>query len=376
MSADWFCKIADKKVGPLNAQQLKTFVAKGQLKPEHLVRRGSEGPWVPAGRIKGLFTCGTSSPTPPQGKAPSTAKPLPKAVMASTPQANALPAAAEAPPPPADIPEELSLGGHQKHHAKLNVDKLDFATTPVMVSQRKMKSGLQSMKQSEQKKATVILLSVIGGGTVFGLIVFIWAAASGMLSGPAKKVEEPSPAARLAAAASLDSGKPKVEAETKPAPKPAQAAWPTNFRTPLTEPTNVGDFQVTVLKPERGAPPAGVKTGDTEVLIVPVNVQLKDGAKKNVEFTGWDDPQVKKDVLLRDDKDGKGNTYDFLGQVFKEGDDAKAIAKHRIQVRLIFELPAKLAKPIYLALPASALHVEGPMIAYKLEGVKETSKSP
>ena len=62
MSADWFCKIGEKKIGPLNGQQLKTIVAKGQLKPEHLVRRGSEGPWVPAGRIKGLF------PEGPAGK--------------------------------------------------------------------------------------------------------------------------------------------------------------------------------------------------------------------------------------------------------------------------------------------------------------------
>jgi hypothetical protein len=373
MSADWFCKIADKKVGPLNAQQLKTFVAKGQLKPEHLVRRGSEGPWVPAGRVKGLFTSGTSGEAA-QGTTPTAGKPLPKAVKSSTPQASPLPTAAESPPPPADIPEELSLGGQHKHHVQMNVDKFDFETTPVMVSQRKMKSGLQSMKQAEQKKATIVLLSVIGGGTVFGLIVFIWAFASGMLSGPPKKTDEPSPASRLAAITAADSSKSNPEAEKKPAPKPAQATWPTNFKTPVTEPTNVGDFQVTALKPERGATPAGVKTEDKEVLIVPVNVQLKEG-KKNVEFTPWDDPQIKKDVLLNDGKDGKGNKFEFLGLVFKDGDDAKAVAKKRVQVRLVFELPAKLSKPLYLALPTSALHVDGPMIAYELKGVKETSKS-
>ena len=81
MSADWFCKIGEKKIGPLNGQQLKTIVAKGQLKPEHLVRRGSEGPWVPAGRIKGLFPEGPAGSAQSQGKkpAPATAKPLPKA---------------------------------------------------------------------------------------------------------------------------------------------------------------------------------------------------------------------------------------------------------------------------------------------------------
>ena len=84
MSADWFCKIGEKKYGPLNDKQLKTIVAKGQLKPEHLVRHGSEGPWVAAGRVKGLFPEGAagnaqSQGNASQGKKPpqATGKPLP-----------------------------------------------------------------------------------------------------------------------------------------------------------------------------------------------------------------------------------------------------------------------------------------------------------
>lgn len=101
MAADWFCKIGEKKYGPLNDKQIKTIVAKGQLKPEHLVRQGSEGPWVPAGRIKGLFPSGVAGNAQSHGKPPSaTAKPLPKAAgKPGVPQAKAatLPTAAEAP---------------------------------------------------------------------------------------------------------------------------------------------------------------------------------------------------------------------------------------------------------------------------------------
>jgi len=374
MSADWFCKIGEKRIGPLNGQQLKTFAAQGQLKPEHLVRRGSEGPWVPAGRIKGLFVGGTPGEGPPHNtKPPSTAEPLPKAVKSATSprtQASPLPSASQSPPPPPiDIPAELSLGGQEKHHVPLNVDKFNIETTPVMVSQRKMKSGLQSMKKADQQKATVILLSVIGGGTIIGLIVFIWAAASGMLSGP--KQPEPATVATLPGAPTAPSATPpaasgqaKPEAEKRPVPRPAQATWPTNFKTVFLENATVGDFHLTVLKPLRGAPPKGVKTDDKEVLIVPVNVWLKEDAKKNAEFVGWDDATIKDDVSLTDDKDGKGNRFVFQGQVFREGEDAKAVAKQRIQVRLVFELPAPIPKAMYLALPAAAFRVEGPMIGY------------
>ena len=42
----------------------------------------------------------------------------------------------------------------------------------------------------------------------------------------------------------------------------------------------VGNVEVMVLKPKRGAPPEGVKTKDPEVLIVPVRLNLKAGANE------------------------------------------------------------------------------------------------
>lgn len=54
MVTDWYVKIADKEVGPLSSQQLKIMAKKGQLGAEDLIRQGDNGPWVPAGRVKGL----------------------------------------------------------------------------------------------------------------------------------------------------------------------------------------------------------------------------------------------------------------------------------------------------------------------------------
>jgi len=55
MTADWFCEILGNELGPLSSKQLRTLVEKGKLSPDDRVRQGTEGNWVPAGRVKGLF---------------------------------------------------------------------------------------------------------------------------------------------------------------------------------------------------------------------------------------------------------------------------------------------------------------------------------
>jgi len=56
MSDGWFCKIAGKELGPMSARELKALASQGQLHPSDLVRHGREAAWVPAGRLKGIFS--------------------------------------------------------------------------------------------------------------------------------------------------------------------------------------------------------------------------------------------------------------------------------------------------------------------------------
>lgn len=361
MAAEWFCKIGDKKVGPLNNQQLITCVAKGQLKPEHLVRRGSEGPWVPAGRIKGLFNTGSAGSLPRQDKPPqntTTAKPLPSAGGAGP-----LPAAPQPPPPPANAPSEFAPGPQHKHHAELNVDKLHIEMTPVMVSHRKRKSGLQSLKPDQQKKAATILLSLIGGGTLVGLLIFIVAAKQGMFSSAPPEQKDAFPASAASDSAARPTG------ETKPAEtKPQQAQWPTSWNKVSIQETTVGDADVLVLKPRRGPPPKELKTPDKEVLIVPVNLKLKPGDRKNIPLTSWGDEKLRKSVFLKDGpREGAGNNFELLGVVPRPGDDATKVSDKRIQVHLVFEMPAPIPKTMYLVLPGAALGAPGATIAYQFD---------
>jgi hypothetical protein len=364
MSADWYCRIGEKKVGPLNGHQLKTIVAKGQLRPEHLVRQGSEGPWVPAGRIKGLFPKSPAG-TQPQGQKPppATAKPLPKAAAKPgtppTAKAASLPSAAEAPAPPAaDIPQELTLGGH-KHHVEMNVGSLNIDAEPVDVSRRKLKRGMKGLKKEEQKKLTVLLLCFIGGGMGIGVITLIWAFASGQFSGT-KPEESKEP---IAPAAAADSGKVAKNAE-KAEKKPVEDKEPPKDRWPrIKAKSTVGTVEVVVLTPKRGAPPKGAKTNRTDVLIVPVKLYLKQGEKKPVELKNWADEPLVDKVSLRDDQNRK---CELLAQVADGDGDGKTISEKWLTVKLIFEPPSDKMKFLHLKLPAApaALPGDGPPSIY------------
>jgi hypothetical protein len=359
MSADWFCKIGDKRVGPLSGQQLKSIVAQGQLRPDHLVRRGSEGPWVPAGRIKGLFPDGaaTGDQTPAKKLPQATARPLPEAAKPIAPpiaKATNLPTAAEAAAPPvADMPQELTLGGHHKHHVEMNVENLNLQVAPVDVSRRKVKAGLHGMKKDERKKLTIFLMCLIGIGTTVGLVVFIWAVATDQFAGSRR--EEAKESAALPQAAASAKKPEKAVAETKPAPEKEPDSWPrVSMKIPL------GKVEVMVLKPNLGAPPKGAKATQAEVLTVPVRLNLKAGETKPIELASWMDDNLKPKVSLMDDQK---NSYALLDQVADKNSDGKTISEKWLKVHLVFEAPTnKNLKSLHLKLPASAFHADGPMV--------------
>jgi len=364
MSADWFCKIGEKKYGPLNDKQLKTIVAKGQLKPEHLVRQGSEGPWIPAGRVKGLFPSSPAGNTPSQGKKPpqATGKPSSKAAAKpATVRATGLPTAAEAPAPPApDMPQELTLGAHHKH-VEMNVDSLNIHAMPVNVSRRKVKTGMKGLKKEEQKKLTILLWCFGGGGITIGLIVFISAIVTGKFSSPKPEETAKVPAADQPAGSGKKTEKEKEKEKDAAEKKPAQEKDIEGTRVQVK--ITVGDVDVMVLKPMRGPPPEGVKTKDTEVLIVPVRLYLKEGATKPVELTSWFDDSLVAKVSLKDDTK---RSYELLGQV-ADGKTIREKGKPWLIVKLVFEAPADTKwKLLQLKLPAAAFQAGGPIIGFEI----------
>ena len=66
MAAEWFHQTAGKTMGPVPAAQLKQLAKAQTVAPDTPVRRNTDGQWVKARRVEGVFeTTGTPSPQPP-----------------------------------------------------------------------------------------------------------------------------------------------------------------------------------------------------------------------------------------------------------------------------------------------------------------------
>lgn len=68
MAASWFVRGGGKVYGPLDGARLKQLVAEGKINASTEVAQNQAGPWLPAGRVRGLFDSvapsNTASPTP------------------------------------------------------------------------------------------------------------------------------------------------------------------------------------------------------------------------------------------------------------------------------------------------------------------------
>lgn len=90
MATSWFVRGGGKVYGPLDSSKLKKLVADGKIDQTTEVSQDQNGPWVAAGKIKGLFV-----------QPPIPATPAPAAIAATVPVAKVTPPAAPPPAPPA-----------------------------------------------------------------------------------------------------------------------------------------------------------------------------------------------------------------------------------------------------------------------------------
>jgi predicted nucleic acid-binding Zn ribbon protein len=99
MLDQWFCEIAGREIGPLSPEQIRTMAAKGQILPSDCVRQGTQGAWVPAQQVKGLFAPAPVMPRPAQPQAES------RPVVRRAPEP---PVVAQPPMPPPSSPLRMS----------------------------------------------------------------------------------------------------------------------------------------------------------------------------------------------------------------------------------------------------------------------------
>ena len=83
---EWYFQSMGQELGPFSAAELKTKVDGGQIQPDTMVRRGAEGKWLFAERVKGLL------PAPPEPPPPVAAPPSKSKSSATIPIAGDSPA--------------------------------------------------------------------------------------------------------------------------------------------------------------------------------------------------------------------------------------------------------------------------------------------
>ncbi len=55
MANQWFCATSGKILGPMTSRQLKTLAEEGRLQRDDRIRQGTDGKWVAAAKVRGLF---------------------------------------------------------------------------------------------------------------------------------------------------------------------------------------------------------------------------------------------------------------------------------------------------------------------------------
>ncbi|TWT74578.1 hypothetical protein Pla123a_34020 [Posidoniimonas polymericola] len=55
MATEWYCRLMGAELGPFTSKQLLEMARSHQVTPDDSVRKGPDGEWVGAHRVKGLF---------------------------------------------------------------------------------------------------------------------------------------------------------------------------------------------------------------------------------------------------------------------------------------------------------------------------------
>ncbi len=347
MAAEWFCKISGKEVGPLSSQQLKALVTKGTLAPEHRVRRGTEGGWVLAGRVKGLFP----SDVP-------VAQPISKA--SETP-----PVTSPEPPPVPVAAKPAALGADE-----FNI-VADASTSTARATGRSGAKIISSRKE-QKNKALVIgsLVVIVVGLAVAGLVLTLRTSDSEQK--PGKRAATVSRGGQQIVEEDLDDfdsdASEKVGAEgAEPGtsgPSGESADSGDKWVDASKSPSRRGDVEVKILSVTKGYPVFSRKlksqSPPEKCLLLTVQLRNMDSARK-VEYRSWSGRGAMRGRLRL--TDNMKNTYrakDFGRAIVKGQFTSKSIyADEPIEDLLIFERPVGRAEYLLLELPAAAFGQPG-----------------
>jgi hypothetical protein len=325
MAGEWFCKIADRERGPLSSAQLKSLAAQGELHPQDLVRQGTDGAWVPADRVKGLFS--TVPPKMPQGGVEPRLGP---------------------PEPPPIRP--VFRGPAQSGPVVFNHDQ---PTRPaIQVGPAAVAAAKQAAKQRQ-----AVRLQMLGMGALAVLIVVLGVVGY-VLWRQGAPSEEPSAAPPVAARPAAPAKKPappasKPRGVTPPPPQP-EVKWYNGARETAVFPAEQVAIKIRSARVGTLGARFAVRDAAQKYLIVAVHVQ-NNGKTKKLDFEAWGRLSPSSaGVTLGDEH---GNRYKLIRI---QGEQSSSIYPGKDYTdEVIFEPPVDTAQTLRLVLPATAFGGKG-----------------
>ena len=420
MAAEWYCNIAGREVGPLSPHQLKAMAERGQILPDDGVRRGADGPWIPAKEIGGLIPLPVAPP-------PVAGPPIPEIAVGGN---GPIPA-----PPPTTVPAPPPVAVPAPPVVQPTPEAPDVASIHIVTERPGIESDLLLPRWQRQRDQQVKLIGVLLGSIlVLGAIFAYYSLVGGEKHGYGELAERASeqgqresvsktPAARkpppkspetlekLEGVISLDkppeteqksvaeilgmktdkpaappeenstddmnpeqSGKQPAgatenqpdESRDKPAETPADKPVEKPAEKPplegkwvdaSTHAAVVGFVTVQIVSAEV-VPPLPAAADSAPRLIV--TVKLQNGAVRDVDFQGWSRGGVARGVKLLDDA-GKSLPPKALGRAPLPGQAPPITIPPGGTAReeLAFEAPPPKTKYLLIELPAAALRRRG-----------------
>ena len=309
-------------MGPLSSQQLRAMALERRLSPGDQVRQGTEGPWGPAARVKGLFGADESGGATSNSRELPVAEPLRKAEPAAPRQAQppVVPAAAEPP----------TAGG-------ADIEQFSLVTEEETPSARAAgRAGAGALNRKRRQRDALVVGSLV--------VLVIGLAVAGVMLGLADR--EPGESAEVAA----------------PAKKPAERKWTDASQTKV----RLGDVSVGISSAVIGLPrlihEASGRAARPQRACLLVGVELENsGGRLEGEYTSWGgDDLMSRKVRLTDNL---GKTYlrrGFRGtRVDGQLTSAPLGLEGSVHDLLVFEPPAEGAEFLLLQLPAAAFGQAG-----------------
>ncbi len=409
MASQWYCKTAEngKESGPVSAEQLKTLAAKGRLKTEHLVRQGTAGNWVPAGKVNGLFAEGTggngqsgnsaAKKTPlKKAEALPTAKPLaaapaaePLASVDSVPGPNQpLPAAEPVPVASQPVPianQPVPVVNQPVSTPAAGVGAFAIQTEqPAAVrgaSGDGEQGGMAGGRKKKKSKGLVIgLLATMAGLAVLVVVLIVLRSGDdkgeeAVASDKKEERKEPTEAEKMAALEAAENADParpgEAEAPGDP-PAPAEPEQPVQPEGPAwanvvdgedqrCDPVIVEVTSAAVAVPRYTKQLPGALGLDQPCLLVRLRL-TNTSEEEKLEYEGWGSSGRSKSFVQA--TDGKGNTYKLkhFPKAIVEGRHTKAVSMYpgeTVEDLMVFERPLPAAKYVRLVLPASVVGKKG-----------------